>query len=88
MSQKPNEARASLADTPDNLFPDWRAPGQPETGASGRETTPERAQRDERAQQAMPAPALLGPAGCLGVLSGTARLSELPCPPEDSAADH
>jgi hypothetical protein len=86
MSQKPDEAKASLADTPDNLTPDWRAPGQPEPGAAGRETR-ERAQQDQRAQQGMPAPALLGPAGCLGVLSGAARLSELPHPPEDSAAD-
>jgi hypothetical protein len=76
MSQKPHEAKASRADILDNLSESTRAPGHAEAGVTRSETR-------ERAQQGMRAPALLGPAGCLGVLSGTAQLSELPDQPED-----
>lgn len=76
MSQTPHEAKESVADTLNDPSENPRAPGQHETDVARR-------QAREQAQQGMPAFGLLGPAGCLGVLSGAAPLSEVPDQPEE-----
>lgn len=82
MSQTSHGPEASGADTPNEHSENPGAPGQRETGSARRETR-EAAQHGEQAHQGMPASGLLGPAGCLGVLSGTAPLTELLDQPED-----
>lgn len=75
MRQTRHEAKATVADTLNEFPEDPRAPGEHETGAA-------RPQTPEQAQQAVTPVGLLGPAGCLGVLSGAAPLSEVPDQPE------
>lgn len=79
MTQTSRQAKARVADTPNDLSENPGVPGQHETGTAGRET-------HEQAQQDMPASGLLGPAGCLGVLSGTAWPGEMPDQPEGAGA--